>query len=280
MKNLSKSTELMVWPLAAVLIFLAFQLIGSTVVSTVVFFSYGQEEVDTADVASWALAASSLLTIVSMIGIRYFGLRLPLAFTGNKGSIVAASLLGFVCALVVATIFNELMDEALGVTLPEEYQRLFEGTVRNPVGLVAMCLLGPVCEECVFRGGIMRPMLAGGLKPAIPIVVSSVVFALVHGNMVQMVYALIMGLVLAVIYYRTGSLLVTSLCHVLNNTSTAVMMLTMPEDYDHITVGQLVGRPLEIVLLVVSALLAFFLLRWLWRHTDVSFAQHDFEETE
>ncbi len=279
MRKLGKSIELMVWPLAAVLVFLAFQLIGSFVVSTVAFFSYGEDATATVSVASWALAASSLLTIVAMIGIRYFGLRLPLSLSGNRAVNVFVALLAFVFSLASATILNELADEMLDVRMPAEYAELFKNTVHHPVGLLALCLLGPIAEECVFRGGIMRPLLMRGVNPWIAILVSSVVFALVHGNMVQIGYAFIMGLVLAVIYYRTGSLLVTSLCHVLNNTVTAVMMLTLP-DYEDVTVGQMIGRPLEIVVMLVAAALAFLLLKWLWRHTDDQFAetlQHIFE---
>lgn len=75
-------------------------------------------------------------------------------------------------------------------------------------------LAGPVAEELVFRGYIMRRLLPFGKEFAI--VISAVLFGLIHGNFLQGSYAVGAGLVLgyiAVEYSMKWSVVI----HILNN---------------------------------------------------------------
>ncbi|MBP5637279.1 MAG: CPBP family intramembrane metalloprotease, partial [Bacteroidales bacterium] len=55
------------------------------------------------------------------------------------------------------------------------------------------------------------------MKPVWAIVVSALFFALIHLNPWQALNAFIIGVVMGVVYYRTGSLLLTMLIHFVNN---------------------------------------------------------------
>ena len=59
-------------------------------------------------------------------------------------------------------------------------------------------------EEIVFRGAIMQSLRRFG--DGFALLVSSVLFAVVHGNFVQAPYAFLMGLVIGYFVLRTGSL--------------------------------------------------------------------------
>ncbi|MCD7956657.1 MAG: CPBP family intramembrane metalloprotease [Lachnospiraceae bacterium] len=73
-------------------------------------------------------------------------------------------------------------------------------------------LLVPIAEELIFRGLLyarMRTRLQAG--PAI--VISALLFALYHGNPIQMIYAFPMAVVLALLYERGGNLIYPILFH-------------------------------------------------------------------
>lgn len=79
-------------------------------------------------------------------------------------------------------------------------------SVSLPVGLVIYGILTPFTEELIFRGVIYN-RIRKYFPVQIAIFVSAVIFGCYHGNVVQMVYAIIMGLALALVYECYGRLL-------------------------------------------------------------------------
>ena len=91
----------------------------------------------------------------------------------------------------------------------------FEGQKKLPL-LLATVLLGPPAEEMVFRGMVYRRARAyWGVRKAL--FLSSVLFGIYHGNMIQFLYALVIGLMLGWIYERSGSLKVCIAAHMCVN---------------------------------------------------------------
>jgi membrane protease YdiL (CAAX protease family) len=84
--------------------------------------------------------------------------------------------------------------------------------------VVVVALFSPIVQELVFRGVVMEGLLRSTAGP-VAIVVSSVVFALVHaaGGPRQMAFALITGCVQGWLYSRTRSIVAPSVMHVLAN---------------------------------------------------------------
>ena len=78
-----------------------------------------------------------------------------------------------------------------------------------------VCLLAPLAEEGVFRGavqGLLRP-----LGPRAAVCVQAALFAVQHGSVAAMVYALVCGLGLGWLADRTGHLWPGMLLHSANN---------------------------------------------------------------
>lgn len=73
-------------------------------------------------------------------------------------------------------------------------------------------ILAPIIEEIVFRG-VLFPALRRRLGVVAGIVVSSVFFTLVHLNPLQMISVLPLGIYLAIMYQRTGSIYPGMLLH-------------------------------------------------------------------
>ena len=77
-------------------------------------------------------------------------------------------------------------------------------------------ILMPMLEELLFRGLVFR-VLKKWISFPVAMVISAVLFALYHGNLVQFVYAFFCGLLLAFIYEKYGSLLAPILSHMTMN---------------------------------------------------------------
>ncbi len=105
-------------------------------------------------------------------------------------------------------------------------QQLFGTVVENPVEdllanqpllpqLLVVVVLGPLIEEWVFRKQMIDRLRVYGEKTAL--LVSAGLFGLFHGNLSQLFYAFLIGLLLGYIYLRTGKLRYSAALHMLIN---------------------------------------------------------------
>lgn len=120
--------------------------------------------------------------------------------------------------------------EHLGIEMDESTERIFEGLMKEPWGYVAIGILAPLAEEVVFRGAILRTLLDMMSKKNhwVAIMISAALFGVVHGNTAQFVNALLMGLLLGWMFFRTKSLVPGILLHWVNNTVAYVMANLVP----------------------------------------------------
>ncbi|EPY2276500.1 CPBP family intramembrane glutamic endopeptidase [Clostridium sporogenes] len=77
-------------------------------------------------------------------------------------------------------------------------------------------ILAPIFEEIVYRGIILEGLL-NKYKPITGIIVSSVIFALAHIYIPQIINATIFGILLGIIYYKTRSTVLCIVSHMLMN---------------------------------------------------------------
>lgn len=85
-------------------------------------------------------------------------------------------------------------------------------------------ILAPICEEIVFRGVIFSGYKKeGNIFKAI--LTSGFLFGIMHMNLNQASYALVIGILLGFLVQATGSIFSSILFHVLVNSSNAVLML-------------------------------------------------------
>ncbi|MDI6619668.1 MAG: type II CAAX endopeptidase family protein [Clostridiales bacterium] len=84
------------------------------------------------------------------------------------------------------------------------------------LSILAIVVIAPIFEETLFRGVILRGLLKnyGVLKA---LIVTSVLFGILHFNIAQLITASILGLMLGFIFIKTGSLILCILFHALNN---------------------------------------------------------------
>lgn len=88
----------------------------------------------------------------------------------------------------------------------------------------------PIIEELLFRGIVFRSIRKIS-SPWIAILISSALFGAYHMNLVQAVYATLMGIVAAIIYEKKANLLFPIFVHVANNT-VAMAQSFLPSNID------------------------------------------------
>ena len=140
---------------------------------------------------------------------------------------------------------------------PEVGETLWQ-MMNNPIGFITVCLTGPLAEEIICRGAIERRLLEKNWNPWFAIVISAALFAAAHMNWAQGVTALVIGIFMGWVYYRTRSIWPTVLVHVVNNTVASLLVLVSPETMmdESYTVPLIVGIPLIVVSIVIIAIAA------------------------
>lgn len=100
----------------------------------------------------------------------------------------------------------------------EQYQQVAEVQFALPLWLAFLFygIISPVVEEMVFRG-IACSWLGEYMSPAVAVAGSALLFGAFHGNLVQMLYASIMGVVLALVYRKYKNLTAPVLLHAAAN---------------------------------------------------------------
>ncbi len=172
---------------------------------------------------------SSLLTIAVFLWARWARFD-RMRTVGNRWTFLL-----WVSLLTLGTILpSQWLEELLELAAPESMVKLFEAILGEPSGYLAIGILAPIAEELVFRGAVLRTLLAmlKGRNPWIAIAISAVIFGAVHGNLPQMVHASLLGLVIGWLYYRTDSILPGMVFHWVNNTVAYIMFHLMPEMAD------------------------------------------------
>lgn len=76
--------------------------------------------------------------------------------------------------------------------------------------------IAPVTEEILFRGIILKGIMHKySIKKSI--IISSILFAIIHGSLQQGLYAFISGIIFSLIYIYTGSIKFSIMAHFINN---------------------------------------------------------------
>lgn len=123
----------------------------------------------------------------------------------------------FACIGIItaAAYVNSILASALGVSgnvLPTENEMAF---VDFLLSAITLALVPGFCEEFLFRKTILSALSPYG--EGFAIIASSILFGLMHQNVLQIFYATMAGIVLGCAYSRTRSFLCVFLIHFSNN---------------------------------------------------------------
>ncbi len=176
------------------------------------------------DVAVWRKVVPdfsniiNIVTIAICIGVFIVFLKRT---TGYEVQLLSnISFVGMMLAIGCSFLFFLLLDRGLDPIFEgmfpqseQDYQEMLESLIKSPLtSMVQVCILAPVIEEILMRGVVL-----GGLKNSYGIVtallISAMLFACLHFNMVQTLSAFVCGIVLGLLYIKTSSIFCCMIAH-------------------------------------------------------------------
>lgn len=153
---------------------------------------------------------------------------LYIRFRGCKGRLVRVSARGFNPNIILIgftwLIAVQVVVEPVTLLFPEAEQSVNRGFW----AIITSVLFVPIFEELFFRGLILESLLKRHRR-LFSVIVSSVIFAIVHVNPAVMITAFVSGLVLGTIYLHTNSVFSTIILHSINN-AIAYALITLDLD--------------------------------------------------
>jgi len=124
--------------------------------------------------------------------------------------------LAVLCSILFFLLLDKCLDPVFEGVFPQseqDYQETIQSFIKSPVtSLLQICIVAPVIEEVLMRGFVL-----GGLKntygAAGALFFSSLLFAILHFNMVQTLSAFVCGMILGLLYIKTNSIFCCIIAH-------------------------------------------------------------------
>ena len=185
---------------------------------------------------SLAMMAANILAVLAC---RFFLHNIRLLTTDDVSSINwRMGLLAIVGGTFGVVSVSPLTES---IELPDMVLQMSLAMSHNALGLLCIVFIGPVTEELLFREAIEGEMLRRGAGPWMAILVSSLAFSTVHLNLAQGIYALPVGILFGIIYYKTGNVIISSLLHIINNGAVATLLYLYGEDIQDLSLADWFG---------------------------------------
>ena len=223
-------------------------LISSVILTAVsIVYAIGLQELEGSSYNFWLNVASALAPFGAFIicyGIWHKKIRFHSIKEIDKLSIVPMVIL----AAAIAIGMNGVLTLTELYRFSPTFQRVSEMQFDTPVwlGIISYGILAPLGEEIVFRG-VVYGQLRKVLKVPYAVVLSGLAFGLFHGNLVQAVYATVIGCLLALVYEWYGTIAAPMLFHSVANLFVYVMLELLPFG------GVFLSVPSCVLFLVLSA---------------------------
>ena len=229
--------------------FIVIQLVVSFTVQGVWMLVMGKESAMNATGMIITMAVFSVLTMVVFLWAKWSVVSRHWVRT-RPWFVLFWCVLAALGALIPSVWIQEHMPE-----LPNIVEGEFDMIMKDRWGYLVVGLLAPLAEEMVFRGAVLRSLLRWKENPWIGIVISAVLFAVIHMNPAQMPHAFLIGLLLGWLYYRTDSIVPGVVYHWVNNTVAYVMYNLYPNP--DLTLVELFGTEQKVLMALGCSLLIF-----------------------
>lgn len=155
----------------------------------------------------------------------------------------------------VSTFVVNLMEQ-IGIA-PSDIPQMQDGSMRAfLLNFLIIAVLPAILEEIMFRGLVMQSLRFAG--DTIAVVVSSILFAMVHGTLYQIPFAFVLGLMLGCIALKTGNILFSMILHFFNNAMAVIL------EYVCINHTEEFGEQVSIIYFAVLAIVGIMGAAFLW----------------
>ena len=167
--------------------------------------------------------------LYSVVGIIAFGLWYYFGFVRRGTKVRIKEIIGYksILAVISMVIGLQFLITAGFVIATELFPKVIDdymqlmtdsGLVDNQlIMIVYAILIGPVLEELCIRGVTFGFLEKSNIKPFFIILISGILFGVMHLNLVQGIYASVLGFFLGYMRYKYRSIKITIVMHILFN---------------------------------------------------------------
>lgn len=144
----------------------------------------------------------------------------------NKKDITGTLLTGVCTGLIVFGIVNFI---PFIIKSPiNGYETLEQLSVPTFKMIISVTLLAPIVEEILCRG-LIFDYARKNINIIAAIIIQALVFSVIHGNIIQSIYAFFLAIVFALVYMKTETLLAPIILHIFHNAVNIFAAALIPE---------------------------------------------------
>ena len=204
------------------------------------------------EVAGPALLVSDFLVIVVLLLLKYCSIKE--LFKRVPAHVLLISIIFAMTGMYAVELVSSQFD------IPNNLEELFQSLAGTVSGFLGVCIVGPIMEEMIMRRVILKEMAKATKSMWWGIIISSALFAIIHGNPIQIVFAMPAGIFLGWVYCKTGSLLVPICIHIINNTVSFLLMSAGIES--NLSLNSTLGMILFISFVLISTVSCIWIVRY------------------
>lgn len=188
-------------------------------------------------------------------------------------------ILGFVLIFLANVIANPLAElsksilvnfpklNAMGMVMEEEFTKQVMALSNLKswgeffMAIVIMAFFPALFEEILFRGAVQNLLVRWWRKPLLAIIVTSLLFSLIHMSVFLFLSRVVLGFVLGLMYERSKNLWVNIIAHFLNNTVAVIQLFWISTHKQKVEVDKLdPAVPWWGALIALAVAVVFFIL--------------------
>ncbi len=169
--------------------------------------------------------------------------------------------IGFCAFANIATGMAASIFEGMGINYDVDFGESPKGFIGVTLSVIATAIVPALVEEYACRGLVMGSLRKYG--DGFAVLVSSILFGLIHGNFQQIPFAFMVGLILGFVTVKCESILPAMFIHFYNNLSSLVF------DYVFADMAVNIQNVIYTIYLIVCLLIGIFALLFLKNNTEI-----------
>ena len=146
---------------------------------------------------------------------------------------------------LTGTIITTILGGAIQSDISNPIQNLINST-DIWLNILLISIIGPIFEEFFFRKLLIDRTIVYGAK--VSIILSAVIFGLVHGNLNQFFYSALIGGFLGYVYIKTGRITYTIALHMIINLIGSVVSLSLNNSISSLSTGTI--NPIALIFVI------------------------------
>jgi len=173
-----------------------------------------------------------------------------------KPNIKNKRIIPFIIAAGAALLLGIVAPITSLIPMPEsiKIEAIKAASQTGVLTFIYMVIAAPILEELIFRGIILDGLLKK-YSPIMSILISSVLFGIVHLSPWSFVTGLIMGIFMGWVYYKSKSILATVIIHASANFSGYLLRFFIDSSTIDKSYAEMLGGTTNLILVITSSIL-------------------------